>query len=73
MRARSNIDWTIPDGTVSVDQAQLAVLMDIREELRSIRTVIQCSNFTQIPTILRSIRRNTTKSRKPRARKRGKK
>lgn len=37
--------WTIPDnadGTVSMEGAQLAVLMDIRDELRTIRVLAGC-------------------------------
>ena len=43
------------------DEAQLAVLMDIRGELRRIRDVLECPNATEIPEILRSIRANTSK------------
>jgi hypothetical protein len=68
---RKNVNWTIisrPDG-VPWDMCQLAVLMDIRDELQTLNRLLGCSNFTAVPSILRGIRRNTAKPRKPRARK----
>lgn len=62
-----NIDWDItPDkqtGQCSFDQAQLAVLMDIREQLKILNAIIGCPNFTAIPQILRRISGNTAKPR----------
>jgi len=53
------------------NQAQhLAVLMDIRDELKSLNQLLSCPNFTEIPSILREIRRNTRK--KPKVRAQGK-
>jgi hypothetical protein len=43
------------------DGVFLAVLMDIRDELRSIRAVLQCGNFQAIPRVLRRISSNTAK------------
>lgn len=43
----------------SFDSAQLAVLMDIRDELQTLNRVFQCSAFLEIPRVLRAIRRNT--------------
>lgn len=50
--------------------AILATLMDIRDELKLMNTVLQCHNTIEIPSILRDIRSNTKKKRKLR-RKRG--
>jgi hypothetical protein len=51
-------------------EASLAILMDIRGELRRICMVLECPNATDIPNILRRIDGNT-KKRKPKAHKKG--
>lgn len=58
--------------TISHENIQLAVQMDIRDELkqltgemRRLNNLLHCSNFVEIPQILRKIRANTTKPRKP--------
>lgn len=43
--------------TMSTDEAALAVLMDIRAELRSIADTLACQNFIEIPRTLRTISR----------------
>lgn len=63
-----NANWNIhaaPDGTVSYEKAHLAVLMDIRDELQTLNLLLGCRNFTDIPNVLRKIRTNTAKPRKP--------
>lgn len=65
--ATRNVDWSVwinDDGTVSREWLQVAVLMDIREELREIRRIVTCHNTIDIPRILRRIATNTTKTRK---------
>lgn len=72
---RKDINWRIHtnmDGSSPNSDAQLAVLMDIRDELkqqslelRKLNNLLHCRNFTAIPDILRTIRKNTTKKRKP--------
>ncbi len=47
------------------DGAQLAVLMDIREELQAVRRILQCGSFTNLPFVISKIEKNT----KPRRRK----
>ena len=54
-------------GTVLCTRIGIAVLMDIRRELRALNAILGCPNFTGIPHELRIIRKNTTK-RKRRAR-----
>lgn len=44
--------------------ASLAVLMDIRDELQKLNTLLHCVNFTQIPATLRGLRRDIAKLRK---------
>jgi len=48
----------------AAEEASLAVLMDIRDELKSLNRLLQCPNFSMIPKILRGIRQNTTKKRR---------
>jgi hypothetical protein len=73
---QKNKTWRCADGSgsISYEQAQLATLMDIRDELQGVRRelermngILHCSNTLQIPKLLRDIRKNTTK--KPRAKK----
>lgn len=64
-------NWTIPQsdsGTVSWDGVTVAILMDIRDELKKLNALLHCSNFVTIPTIMREVAVNT----KPKKRKRKK-
>lgn len=57
-------DVATPDGKfyASVNQAQiLAVLMDLRDELKALNGVLQCPNFLAVPHKLERIARNTAK------------
>lgn len=58
-------NWKVSDdGGVhsrSVQHAQLAVLMDIRDELKELNATLACHNTRAIPGFLRRIARNTTK------------
>jgi hypothetical protein len=61
-----DVNWTIhrnDNGTVSYEAAQLAVLMDIRDELKRIRQRVDCAETLSIPRLLRSIVRNTARQR----------
>ena len=61
---KKDIDWiirTYPDRTSTTSEAQLAVLMDLRDELQQLNALLHCVNFTGIPAILRKIAKNTTK------------
>ena len=49
------------------DGAFLAIAMDIRNELRRIRSILECHNAQTIPLTLNRIARNTAKPRKKRA------
>lgn len=59
-----NVGWNLPERTSTYDQAQLAVLMDIRDELQELNALFRCHNFLQIPAVLRDIRRNTCRKKK---------
>lgn len=65
-------DWGIPQdtsGTVSWNGVTVAVLMDIRDELKKLNSLLYCSNFIAIPRVLREVAKNT----KPKPRRRKKK
>ncbi len=59
---KKNGNWKLnpnPDGTYPANDARLAVLMDVRDELRSLNGLLGCTNFINIPKKLDAIRRNT--------------
>jgi hypothetical protein len=56
--------WTLPENGNSYDSASLGVLMDIRDELKSLNRLLNCTNFIQIPMILRGIRRKLPAAKK---------
>lgn len=65
MARNKDLQWNCGDaGNVTIEQAHLAVLMDIRDELKRLNGTIHCHNFLAIPRKLDEIRRNTAKPRK---------
>lgn len=76
-RRKANIEWLLGDThgeNMTWEQVHVAVLMDIRRELRRLNSLLHCPNATAIPQTLREIRaavrkvaRNTTKKKKPKA------
>ncbi len=61
-RPDGNWDVAEPDGRVPTwERVGVAVLMDIRRELRRLNDAIYCPNFVAIPRTLAAIRRNTAK------------
>ena len=58
-----NVTWRLPanetTGLLSLEQAQLAVLMDIRDELQTLNRLLSCPNFQDIPQKLERTARNT--------------
>lgn len=71
MARHKNKNWNL-SGTeengrskgISIEHLPIAVLMDIRDELQTLNRVLACPHFTAIPTVLRTIRRNTAGLRK---------
>jgi hypothetical protein len=59
-------DWNFPEKVANWEQAGVAVLMDIRAELKRINQTLGCPGFQAIPRKLDAIERNT---RKPKRRK----
>lgn len=64
-------DWGILrnlDGTVPYDGCHLAVLMDIRDELKRLNSVLGCCNMLRIPRVLDSIAKNTRRPKRKKLR-----
>ena len=64
---QKNTRWNVvpnSSGIFTYDQAQLAVLMDIRDELQALNHLLSCPNFVGIPRTLNQIQRNTVKRRR---------
>lgn len=64
---KRNVNWQVADTNGDVkswDQAMVAVLMDIRDELKQLNHVFGCANFLAIPMTLNRIDNNTRKPRK---------
>jgi hypothetical protein len=60
-------EWTVEvnsDGRTSWEAAQLAVLMDIRDELKRVNFTLRCQETQRIPQTLKDIRRLLAKRRK---------
>jgi len=53
-------DWTLPtkaNGRLeSWEYVSIAVLMDIRDELKKLNTLLHCGNFTGLPWDIKKIR-----------------
>lgn len=65
MARHKNTDWDLPYPAANWEQAGIAILMDIRDELQTLNRLLGCDNFTQIPHVLRGIRAKLpTKKRK---------
>lgn len=64
-----DVDWKpgTNNGTATTwENVQVAVLLDIRDELKRLNSLLYCHNTTAIPQILRRIQKNTTKPKKKR-------
>lgn len=66
-KRHKDAQWHVADDAGRVtqwDQVQVAILMDLRDELKKLNAVFSCHNFLEVPQILREIRRNTRKPKK---------
>jgi hypothetical protein len=62
---RRGVGWETPTSNdFRWEHVTVEVLMDIREELQRLNTLLHCSNFVAIPHKLERIARNTVKPRK---------
>lgn len=64
-----DLNWALPLSSDSLriqswDHVKIALLMDIRDELKQLNCVLGCSNFQNVPHLLRRISANTAKPRK---------
>jgi len=61
-----NVDWRLwkRDDGFTPEWIQLAILMDIRDELQRLNNLLLCPNFQMIPSMLRRIQANTSKSKR---------
>lgn len=55
-------DWS--DAPNTYEFGTIRVLMDIRDELKAMNRVLQCSNTLRIPAYLKRIASNTAKPKK---------
>lgn len=66
-----DVSWLLnvnANGKVPTLDAQLAVLMDIRDEMKRLNEVLHCHNFLNMPSKLERIARNTSKPKRRKAR-----
>ena len=66
-RSGQNQDWDVLDergNAPTWERVNVAVLMDIRRELKTLNALLTCPNFMKIPQSLSTIARNTTRKRK---------
>ena len=62
-----DINWRISKdgvGADTIDHCLLAVLMDLRDELKKLNELLHCNKFLSIPKKLSRIAYNTTKKRR---------
>lgn len=62
-RRKKDVQWTVADdqGSITWERVNIAVLMDIRDELKRLNGLLYCENFQAIPRILGRISANTKK------------
>jgi hypothetical protein len=61
-----NGNWKMeanPDGSLTIDRVQCALLMDIRDELQAMCRRLDCPETLEMPRLLKAIKKNTTKRR----------
>ncbi len=74
MARLKGLDWKLSDGvrnseggiTYPNGTAELALLMDIRDELQAVRRILECPRFQRIPGTVLRIATNTQKVRRKR-------
>lgn len=70
-RRKKDVNWNVADNTGATysnlrDGCAVAVLMDIRDELKRLNELLHCLNFQAIPHKLDRIAHNTHKNRRRR-------
>lgn len=59
MARHKDANWTLNDPIQNWVEVQVSVLMDIRDELKSLNSILGCVNFLHVPETLRRIQENT--------------
>lgn len=62
-----DVNWSLPSVNGQIREwsfAQTALLMDLRDELKRLNSLLHCHNFMAIPYKLDRISRNTAKPRR---------
>lgn len=57
MARHKDVEWRLADPPGN-EGAQLGLLMDLRDELKRLNSLLHCQNFQNIPRELRGIRRD---------------
>jgi len=70
MARHKDVKWSMPE-VDSWPVANLATLMDIRDELRALNQLLHCHRFTEIPWKLDAIVKNTAKPKSKMVKKKG--
>lgn len=63
-RRRKDVNWEPAEANGDMpnwERVSIAVLMDIRDELKKLNALLHCQNFQRIPAKLDRIGRNTTR------------
>lgn len=61
------MNWTVPTnsfGNYELGAVQVALLMDLRDELQRLNRILYCQNFLAMPHDLKKIVRNTSKKKR---------
>jgi hypothetical protein len=66
MARHKDANWNLHEPVSTWDEIKVAVLMDLRDELKKLNGTLQCYRFQGIPNTLDRIARNTIKPRKKR-------
>lgn len=61
MARHKNIDWKLPDKLETWDQLNAAILMDIRDELQRLNSLMHCSNVVDGFRALQQINKRMAK------------
>lgn len=61
MSKHKNVRWDLPKQVDSWQQVEVAVLMDIRDELQKLNRLLGCSNFINMPRTLSRIDKRLAK------------
>lgn len=64
MARHKDTEWNLNDKVNTWEEIGIAVLLDIRDELKGIRSRLDCYETLTIPRLLSTIAKNTQRKRK---------